>query len=79
MTSQVVHIDIDLRIDGDQIAGHAGDGVSQPRPFLGWLGLISALDRLIAGPVPARAPVPSVAAGLGPGARHARARRGGDR
>jgi hypothetical protein len=71
MTSQVMHIDIDVRIDGDQIAGHAGDGVSRPRPFLGWLGLISELDRLMDGPGPARAPVPGVISGRGPGASHA--------
>ena len=71
MTSQVMHIDIDVRIDGDQIAGHAGDGVSRPRPFLGWLALISELDRLMDGPGPARAPVPGVISAPGPGASHA--------
>ena len=76
MTSQIVHIDIDVRVDGDQITGHAGDGVSQARPFLGWLGLIGALDRLMGDSVSARAPVPSVLTGLGPGARDARAGRG---
>jgi hypothetical protein len=60
VTSQVVHIEIDVGIDGDQIAGHAGDGVSQPRSFLGWLGLLGELDRLLGQPGSAaeRSPAP---------------------
>jgi hypothetical protein len=79
MTSQIVHIDIDVCVDGNQITGHAGDGASQPRPFHGWLGLISELDRLMTASVSAKAPVPSVLTGLDPGARHARAGLGSDR
>jgi hypothetical protein len=48
------HIAIDVRVDGDEISGQAGDGVGQARPFSGWLGLIWALDRLLAGREPAR-------------------------
>jgi len=48
MAAQILHIAIDIRVDGDQIAGHAGDGSGEPRPFMGWLGLIGALDLLIA-------------------------------
>ena len=60
VTSDTVHIDIDVRIDGDQITEHAGDGVSQPSPFLGWLGLIGAPDRLVGDPSGAedRSPAP---------------------
>ena len=43
----MLHIAIDVRVDGDQITGHAGDGKDEPRPFSGWLGLIGALDRLL--------------------------------
>ena len=64
VTSHTVHIDIDVRIDGDQIAGHAGDGVSQPRPFLGWLGLIGALDRLMGDASTSGIPVPGFAAAM---------------
>src|SRR5262249_25486776 len=46
MAAQILHIAIDIRVDGDQIAGHAGDGSGEPRPFLGWLGLIGALALL---------------------------------
>jgi hypothetical protein len=45
--AQMLHIAIDVRVDGDQITGHAGDGAGEPRPFSGWLGLIGALDRLL--------------------------------
>ena len=64
VTSHTVHIDIDVRIDGDQITGHAGDGLSRPRPFLGWLGLIGALDRLLTEPGSAEGPVPGSASRL---------------
>jgi hypothetical protein len=44
---QTRHIAIDIRVDGDEISGHAGDGTGQPLAFTGWLGLIGALDGLI--------------------------------
>src|SRR5262249_39744036 len=44
------HIAIDVRVDGDVISGHAGDGTGRPRQFRGWLGLLGALDRLLANP-----------------------------
>ena len=79
MTDQTVHIDIDVRVDGDQIAGHAGDGLSQPEPFLGWLGLLGVLDRLMGEPGSAGRPVPRSAAAMGSAIGQAGARRGGDR
>ena len=78
VTSHTVHIDIDVRIDGDQIAGHAGDGVSQPRPFLGWLGLIGALDRLMGDLRPAGMPVPGSTAAMSSAGGQADAGHGGD-
>jgi len=44
------HIALDVRVDGDEISGLAGDGDGGPRPFHGWLGLIGALERLLANP-----------------------------
>ena len=44
-----LHIVVDVHVDGDQIVGHAGDGVTEPRPFTGWLGLIGVLDGLVRG------------------------------
>jgi hypothetical protein len=50
VSAQTRHIAIDVRVDGDQISGQAGDGTEQPRSFWGWLGLIGALDRLLGSP-----------------------------
>lgn len=47
MTIETLRIVVDVRVDGDEISGHAGDGTGEPKPFLGWLGLIGALDTLI--------------------------------
>jgi hypothetical protein len=49
-TVETRHIAIDVRIDGDEISGHVGDGTGRPRPFRGWVGLIGVLDRLLANP-----------------------------
>ena len=78
MSSHTTHIDTDVCIDRDQITGHAGNGVSQPRPFLGWLGLIGALDRLVGDPSSAGGPVPGFAAAMGSVARRPVAGRAGD-
>ena len=48
MSIQTRHIAIDVRLDGDEIRGRAGDGTDQPKPFVGWLGLLAALDGLLA-------------------------------
>jgi hypothetical protein len=47
MLTQPKHIAIDVQVHGDEISGHAGDGTGRPMPFLGWLGLLAALDRLL--------------------------------
>jgi hypothetical protein len=44
-TARTRHIAIDVRVDGDEITGRAGD-----RPFRGWVGLIGALDHLLENP-----------------------------
>jgi hypothetical protein len=77
VTSHTVHIDIDVRIVGDQITEHAGDGVSQPSPFLGWLGLIGALDPLVGDPSSPEGPVPGSAAAMGSTGRSASVGRAG--
>jgi CRP-like cAMP-binding protein len=46
-TARTRHIALDVRVDGDEISGQAGDGTGRPRPFRGWVGLIGALDRLL--------------------------------
>jgi hypothetical protein len=47
MSVQTRHIAIDVRLDGAEISGRAGDGTDQPKAFQGWLGLLLALDGLI--------------------------------
>ena len=47
MSVETRHIAIDVRLDGDEISGQAGDGTDQPRAFQGWLGLLQALDGLL--------------------------------
>jgi hypothetical protein len=50
MSSETVRIVIDVQVDADEISGHVGDGAAEPQPFLGWLGLLGALDRLLGVP-----------------------------
>jgi hypothetical protein len=42
-----IRLTLDLRVDGDQISGQAGDGRGRPESFSGWVGLIGVLDRLL--------------------------------
>ena len=48
MSIDTRHIAIDVLLDGDEISGRAGDGTAQPKAFEGWLGLLQALDALLA-------------------------------
>lgn len=50
MSAESVHLAIDVRVDGEEISGQASDGLAQPKPFSGWLGLMGALDVLLASP-----------------------------
>ena len=54
VSGETIRLVIDVRVDGDSISGHAGDGLHEDRPFSGWLGLIGALDDLL--DTPARRP-----------------------
>jgi hypothetical protein len=47
MSIEIRHIAIDVLLDGDEISGRAGDGTEQPKAFVGWLGLLQALDALL--------------------------------
>ena len=47
VTSQSFHLALDVVVKDDQLRGQVGDGVRQPKPFSGWLGLIAALDGLL--------------------------------
>jgi hypothetical protein len=49
MDDRPLHIDLDLRLQGDEVAGRAATDGRPERPFCGWLGLLAALDELISG------------------------------
>jgi hypothetical protein len=42
-----VHIDLDLRLHGDELRGRATSDGRGSRDFEGWLGLVAALTALI--------------------------------
>jgi hypothetical protein len=46
MAGQAERIMIEVRVDSDEISGHACSSVSERKPFTGWLGLIWVLDGL---------------------------------
>lgn len=50
MTTRHVTIGLDLDLEGDQLSGTATSGSGAQRAFAGWLGLIAALDALVADP-----------------------------
>jgi hypothetical protein len=45
---KAVTIKLELRVDGDELVGTARNGTGEDREFLGWLGLLSAIDGLLA-------------------------------
>ena len=47
MTDGTFRIVVDVRVDGGEISGKVRHEIGEPRPFLGWLGLIAALDGLL--------------------------------
>jgi hypothetical protein len=47
VSDQVLHIEIEVRCADDELRGRVCDGVREPSPFSGWLGLIGALDAMI--------------------------------
>jgi hypothetical protein len=50
VSAHSLHIAIDVTVRGEELCGHVSDGVAQPKQFSGWLGLIAALDELLAHP-----------------------------
>lgn len=48
VSSESIHLAIDVLVDGEEIRGHAGDGLGPPTQFSGWLGLMGVLDVLLA-------------------------------
>ena len=50
VTPRTTSLTLRCRVDGDEIAGEVTDGQSPTRDFRGWLGLIAAIDELLAAP-----------------------------
>ena len=48
MQSTTAAISLELSLDGDSLSGSASDGNGGRREFAGWLGLVSAIEALIA-------------------------------
>ena len=52
MPHRKVTICLELDVAGDEVCGRALSPAHDPRPFAGWLGLLAALDDLLADPAP---------------------------
>jgi hypothetical protein len=50
MQSTTAAISLELSLDGDSLSGSASDGNGGRRDFSGWLGLVAAIEALIASP-----------------------------
>lgn len=48
MDARRISITLDLEVDGESLVGRAASGSGADREFCGWLGLMSALDALVA-------------------------------
>lgn len=47
VSAQTKHITVNVLVDGGEISGLVGDGEDRAQLFIGWLGLIVALDGLL--------------------------------
>jgi hypothetical protein len=47
MTSRAVTITLELHLADEELDGRASDG-SEERPFSGWLGMLVAIDAMLA-------------------------------
>jgi hypothetical protein len=48
MQTKTAAISLELNLDGDSLSGRASDEAGTRREFSGWLGLMSAIEALIA-------------------------------
>jgi hypothetical protein len=48
MQATTTTISLELSLDGDSLSGLAKDDTGEQRRFSGWLGLVSAVEALIA-------------------------------
>ena len=56
---RTIRIALELDLHGDEVRGRASSDGGAPRDFVGWLGLIAALDALVAPPEPEPADQPA--------------------
>lgn len=61
MPHQTVVIRLELHLADDSLTGRASDGTRAAKEFVGWLGLMAAIDALL----PGNAPVPRAPASTG--------------
>lgn len=47
MADSPLHIDLDIHVRGDEVAGRAARSGQPDRAFCGWVELLAALDALI--------------------------------
>ncbi len=59
MHPRKVTIRLELDVAGDEVCGRALCATRDPKQFAGWLGLLAALDDLLAEPAPGPGPAPS--------------------
>lgn len=57
---QTVVIRLELHLAGDSLTGRASDGTGTAREFMGWLGLVAAIDGLLTETAPVPRPPASV-------------------
>jgi hypothetical protein len=50
---QTVVIRLELQPDHDSVSGRASDASGAAREFVGWMGLVAAIDALVPGSSPA--------------------------
>ena len=48
MNERTVSVGLELRVVGDSLIGRAWSGMGVQRDFSGWLGLVAAIDALLA-------------------------------
>jgi hypothetical protein len=57
VAQHTIVIRLELHLAGDSLTGRASDGTQAAREFVGWMGLVAAIDGLLPGNAPvARAP-----------------------
>jgi hypothetical protein len=63
VAGEPIVIRLELHVEDDSLTGHASDVAGAGREFVGWMGLVAAIDALVKGDSPAG--VDSRAAGDG--------------